>query len=133
MYVRVRGRRVRLYRASCRALRTSQFGKYNLVVQVVRLKVLADFVRRHANAKGLLEEWLARVERADWRTPADLKADFPAASFLGQNRVVFNIKGNAFRLLAIISLPDNALSIHWIGTHAGYSKQDFRRPLEEDS
>ena len=55
---------------------------------------IEDFSRKHADAKEALERWSSILADAQWKTHADLKADFPSADFVGNNRYVFNIKGN---------------------------------------
>ena len=68
--------------------------------------------------------WLAIVGRAQWRTPADVKASYPKASILKGGRAVFNIKGNDYRLIASVQYQAGALAIQFFGTHAEYDKVD---------
>ena len=63
------------------------------------------FWERHADAKEPLFAWFREVEKEDWDTPAKVKERYPNASILGDNRVVFNIKGNAYRLVVKINYP----------------------------
>lgn len=65
--------------------------------------------------------------RADWRTPADVKRAYSNASIIDDERVVFNIKGNAYRLVAAIDYVRQTLFIKWIGAHAEYDKIDVRK------
>lgn len=64
--------------------------------------------------------------RAQWRTMQDIKNDFPAASFVGENRVVFNVGGNNFRLVVVALLQIGTLYIRFVGTHAEYDKIDVK-------
>jgi len=66
--------------------------------------------------------WLAIVGRAQWRTPAEVKASYPKASILKGSRVVFNIKGNDYRLIAGVQYQAGALAIRFFGTHSEYDK-----------
>ena len=76
--------------------------------------------RRRADAKRALEDWYAQVSRADWATPADVKAQYGDARILKGNRAVFNICGNKYRLVAKMNYPYRVLYIRFIGTHAQY-------------
>jgi mRNA interferase HigB len=64
------------------------------------------------------------VDRAQWRTPDDVKASYPKASILKGSRVVFNIKGNDYRLIASVQYQARVLAIRFFGTHAEYDKTD---------
>jgi mRNA interferase HigB len=64
-------------------------------VRIIALKILRDFWGRHPRAEGPLREWYAFVARAQWRSTSDIKKDFASASFVGKNRIVFNIGGNS--------------------------------------
>jgi len=72
----------------------------------------------YADAKGPLEAWHTEARKAQWRTPQDIKAQFRQASILKNNRVVFNIGGNKYRLVAAVDYQRQALFIRFIGTHA---------------
>lgn len=70
---------------------------------------------------------------AEWQSPSDIKRDFPAVSFLPENRVIFNIKGNSFRLVCVAYYLKHSLSVLWIGTHAEYSRIRVISLTEEES
>jgi mRNA interferase HigB len=93
-------------------------------VRIIKVLPLAEFWRDHADAEGPLKAWIAFVRLAEWRSPNDLKADFPAASVLGNNRVVFNIKGNDYRLIVAVLYHSQSVLIKFIGTHAEYDRVD---------
>jgi mRNA interferase HigB len=84
---------------------------------------LNDFAGAHADIRSTLEAWICEVEAAQWRGPADIKARYPSASFLSDNRVIFNIKGNNYRIETKVSYEVNVVLVTWIGTHAEYSKR----------
>jgi mRNA interferase HigB len=70
------------------------------------------------------EAWLAIAEAADWVTPEDVKRSHPKASILKAGRVVFNIKANDFRLVALVQYQAGVLTIRFFGTHDEYDKID---------
>lgn len=93
-------------------------------MRVIARKALRDFWGKHPDAEQPLKEWFAVAVKATWRTPAQIKAVYRNASFLANNRVVFNIKGNDFRLVAAIKYTHGILYIRFIGTHAAYNRID---------
>jgi mRNA interferase HigB len=89
------------------------------------LPLLEKFKRKHADVRGSLDVWRAEVEAAEWKGPQDIKNRYASASFLGENRVIFNIKGNTYRLVIKVKYVKETVVIEWIGTHAEYDKQKF--------
>ena len=75
-------------------------------------------------ARSQYEAWLDIVTRANWRNPEDIKASYPKASILKFSRVVFNIKGNDYRLVAAVQYRAGVLAIRFFGTHAEYDRID---------
>jgi mRNA interferase HigB len=94
-------------------------------MRLVGKQQLDDFARRHAEIRPPLDAWILEVEEADWDGPVDIKARFPSASFLSENRVIFNIKGNKYRLATKVSYEVKVVLVKWVGTHAEYSKKGF--------
>ena len=70
--------------------------------------------------------WFADVRRANWRGPQDIKTTYPNASILDNERVVFNISGNRYRVIVVVRYTMHNVYIRFIGTHAAYSKIDAR-------
>jgi len=97
---------------------------------VVGTQTIEDYLRRHASHKGIkaarsqYDAWLAIVDRANWRNPEDVKRSHPKASILKGGRVVFNIKGNDYRLIATVNYQAGVLAIRFFGTHAEYDQID---------
>lgn len=85
-------------------------------------RTLLDFWEKHPDALSPLSAWYAESVKAQWLTPQDIKAQYATASILGDNRVVFNIGGNKYRLIVKINYPYGTLYIRFIGTHAEYDK-----------
>jgi len=92
---------------------------------LVGKRVLSDFSRRHASGRDAIAAWVAEVEAASWRSPVDLKARFGSASLIGNDRVVFNLKGNRFRLDVQVNYSSQIVLVRRIGTHAEYDSWTF--------
>lgn len=86
---------------------------------------LAKFGEKHANAKKALNVWFDEVSRASWQSSQDIKVQYRSADFLSDNCVIFNIKGNHYRLVIKVKYQHGIAIIEWIGTHAEYDKQKF--------
>ena len=97
---------------------------YNGRMRIISRKALRDSWEKHPDARQPLQAWYADVKHADWKSPSDIKAAYRNASFLANNRVVFNIKGNDYRLIASVQYQAGALAIRFFGTHAEYDKID---------
>jgi mRNA interferase HigB len=76
--------------------------------------------------KSALDAWFHEVLQGDWKTPADVLKAYANASIVGPDRVVFNIKGNDYRLLVAIDYRRQIVFIKWLGTHADYDKIDVK-------
>lgn len=94
-------------------------------MQLLGLFKLEDFKRKHADSRGPLDVWRVDVEKARWSGPQDVKNRYPTASFLTDNRVIFNIKGNSFRLVVKAKYQNGIVLVEWVGTHAEYDKKKF--------
>jgi mRNA interferase HigB len=76
--------------------------------------------------KAALDAWFQEVERAEWCHPADVKTSYATASILSNERIVFNIKGNDYRLVTAVDYRRHTVFIKWIGSHAAYDQIDAR-------
>jgi mRNA interferase HigB len=94
-------------------------------VTVLGRQAIEDFSIRFPDSKGALAAWLLEAEEATWRTPHDIKNRFAYASFMRGNRVVFNIRGNNYRLDAKIEYKSQIVLIKRIGTHEEYDDWEF--------
>lgn len=94
-------------------------------MNVISRKTIDQFTRKHADAKGPLLAWYRETIHASWDGPADIKDRYPSVSFLSNNIVIFNIKGNRYRLAVQVAYNTKIVMIRWIGTHAEYDKQSF--------
>ncbi len=87
---------------------------------------MAEFSLKHAQAKIPLLNWYAIVKIASWNGLSDIKNDFNSVDYVGNNRYVFNIKGNDFRIVVIIIFISNKIYIRFIGTHDEYNNVDVK-------
>ena len=94
-------------------------------MKLLGLPVLEKFKQSHADARGPLDAWRALVERETWRTTHDIRQRYGSADFLPENRVIFNIKGNHYRLVIKVQYRNGLVLVEWVGTHAEYSKKVF--------
>jgi mRNA interferase HigB len=88
---------------------------------------LDRFCAKHADARRWVENWLSSAETARWLSPHDIRDRYPAASFLGNSVVVFNVKGNAYRLEVSVAYTTGIVAIEWVGTHREYDERNKRR------
>ena len=100
-------------------------------MRVIARGTLDGFVRNRVRAKvekqlvkQQLDAWYAEVSKAEWKNSAELKAQFSSASIISAERVVFNIKGNDYRLVAAITYRHQGMMIKWLGSHEEYDKID---------
>jgi len=93
-------------------------------MRIIAKKALREFWLRHPNAEEPLLAWYREVEQEDWDTPAKVKVKYRSASIVGGNRVVFNIKGNDYRLVVRINYAYRVVYIRFVGTHAEYDRID---------
>ena len=100
-------------------------------MRIIARKTLRDFVdslRGSADQKAVKsarDSWFHEVQNSQWRTPADVIRSYATASIV-RDRVVFNIKGNAYRLIVAVDYRSQIVFIKWLGTHAQYDKIDVR-------
>ncbi|HEX4029050.1 MAG TPA: type II toxin-antitoxin system HigB family toxin [Terracidiphilus sp.] len=107
--------------------------EYTRQVRIIARGTLNGFVRNRVErrlrkfVKDHLDSWHAMVSRAAWKNSAELKAQFGAASIVSAERVVFNIKGNEFRLVAAVDYGHGIILILWLGTHREYDRIDVTK------
>lgn len=78
---------------------------------------LTKFSQKHADVKKALEAWFSEASKADWKTPQDIKNRYRSADFLADNKVIFNVKGNHYRLVVKVRYQNGIAVIEWVGTH----------------
>ena len=95
-------------------------------MRIVSHRKLVEFYcsEGHRDAQSALERWYDIVERAQWKNLSDIKVDFPATDYVGNQHYVFNIKGNKYRLIVVIKFTIGHIFIRFVGTHNEYEKID---------
>jgi mRNA interferase HigB len=94
------------------------------MVRIIARKHLINFWRIHPYAEQPLKAWYDEVSHLTWKKPQDIKNQYRSASFVAHNRVVFNIKGNAYRLVVAVAYSFGAVYVKFIGSHAAYDRID---------
>ena len=92
-------------------------------MQIIALRTLRRFWERHPQAETPIRIWYALVSRAIWNGPAEVKAEFGAAvDFVGDNRIIFDLAGNRYRLVVHVAYRYRRVLVKFIGTHAEYDR-----------
>ena len=91
-------------------------------MRVIAKKALVLFYTEHTDAKIALEEWNEKAEEAEWENFAQVKQTFRTADLVGNNRIVFSIRGNQYRLVALVLFKAKMVYIRFIGTHKDYTR-----------
>ena len=95
-------------------------------MRIIKVFYLQEFAKRHADVLAPLSQWAQDCRRAAWRTIADVKAYARSADYVGNQRWVFNIGGNKYRLVVAICFRTGYVLVKFIGTHAQYDKIDVQ-------
>src|SRR5688572_24711901 len=91
-------------------------------MRVLSRKTLRQFWDKHPDAREPLQAWYADVKHAHWKRPSDIKATYQTASFISNNRIVFNIKGNKYRIIVVVEYRFGIVFIRFIGTRQEYDR-----------
>ena len=103
------------------------FWDYTRAMRVIALRTIKKFIeskREYADSREPALAWYRQVLRADWASPAEVKRDIGNASILKDGRIIFNIAGNKYRIVARINYPYRVVYIRFVGTHGQYDKID---------
>lgn len=107
-------------------------------MRIIARRALREYVASCAGQKdqralsGALDAWFHEVSRARWSGPADVKRHYATASLVGADRIVFNIKGNSYRLVIAVDYDKGIVWIKWIGPHRDYDRLDVAQVEHED-
>jgi mRNA interferase HigB len=93
-------------------------------MRIIALKILREFWEDHPSARQPLQAWYEDAKHALWQSPSDIKATYRNASIVANNRVVFNIEGNDYRLIVAVNYRFGIAYIRFIGTHTEYDRFD---------
>ena len=94
---------------------------------IIKQKTLHTYQLKYPAAGIAISEWALKTEIADWANFSEVKSVFGSTDYVGDNRYVFNIKGNRYRLIAMIFFSVRTVYIRWFGTHAEYDKIDVQK------
>ena len=93
-------------------------------MRVIGTDKINKFMQKHADSKDWLKAWLAETRSGEWQSPNDIKTRYNSASFLSNNRVIFNVKGHNHRMEVQVSYKNKIVVIKRLGTHAEYDRWD---------
>ena len=93
-------------------------------MRVIRTDKMGEFIRKHADSKDWLKVWLAEARSGEWQSPNDIKSRYNSASILDDNRVIFDVRGNNYRMEVQVSYKNKIIVIKRLGTHAEYDRWD---------
>lgn len=93
-------------------------------MRIIARRTLREFWEVHPDAEQPLKAWFVEASKSQWQSPNDIKQTYRNASIVGNNRVVFNIKGNDYRLIVHVRYDIGIVFIRFIGTHREYDKVD---------
>lgn len=96
-------------------------------MKIIGRDLLDVFCSKHADARSWIEAWLLEVSGMSWATPRDIRDRYATASFLAGNQVVFNVRGNNYRLEVHVAYRNGIVTVQWIGTHREYDERNRRR------
>lgn len=102
----------------------SIFALNKQAMRIISFSAIREYVKKHSDADIPLRDWYKKTEKADWTCFADIKHTFNSADYVGNDRFVFNIKGNDYRLVAIVLFAAKKVFIRFIGTHREYDDKD---------
>lgn len=94
-------------------------------MKILGQAILYEFCKSHADCATQIFAWIAEAKEAEWKTPSDIKARYVNTSFLADNRIIFNIKGNKYRLDTKVYYQRQIIIVKRIGTHGEYNKWIF--------
>src|SRR5690349_604681 len=110
---------------------------YSTFMRIIARRTLREFVASRAGhrdqpaLKAALDAWFDEARKAQWKSTADIKRLYATASIVTSDRIVFNIKGNSYRLVAAVDFEKSIVWIKWIGTHGDYDRIDVTKVQHE--
>lgn len=96
-------------------------------MRIVTFKRIKEFALSHSDSEVALKDWYYKTKNSEWQNLNEMKQTFSSVDYVGNNRFVFNIKGNNYRLVAIVIFASQKVYIRFIGTHADYDKIDVSK------
>jgi mRNA interferase HigB len=96
-------------------------------MKIAGRNLLVGFCAKYTDARPWIENWISDAEAAKWAKPQDIKERYASASFLAGNTVIFNVKGNEYRLEVTCAYLVGVVVVKWVGTHANYDERNRKR------
>jgi len=93
-------------------------------MQIINKELIERYIRKNIYSANAVNRWVEIMEQLTFSNPNDLKSVFPSVDYVGKSRYVFNIKGNDYRLVAVVLFAMGTVTVCFIGTHAEYDKVD---------
>ena len=93
-------------------------------MRIISRRRLVEFWEIHPDAEQPLRAWYSEARKASWNSPMEIKAIYRSVSILPNNRVVFDVKGNSYRLVVVVEYSQEKMFIRFVGTHAEYDRID---------
>lgn len=93
-------------------------------MRIISAGTLRQFAEKHPDLKKTMNIWIDLVEKADWKSPAEIRRLFNTADFLADNRVIFDLGGNKYRMVCVVKYPYRIVYVRFIGTHKAYDRID---------
>lgn len=93
-------------------------------MRIISRKRLVEFWAKHPDAEQPLRAWYTEAKKASWQSPGEVKSLYRNVSLIGNQRLVFNIKGNDYRLVVLVDYRQSKIFIRFIGTHREYDRID---------
>lgn len=92
-------------------------------MRIIGLGRLHAFCADHADCRTWIANWISDIKKSQWKTTHEIKQRYPSVSFLANQMVIFNVRGNGYRLETQIALGVGTIVVLWIGTHAAYTRR----------
>jgi len=96
-------------------------------MHIISRLMLVKFWKKHPDAETPLRIWFKRVEHGKWKNISELKAEFPTADYVGNDRIIFDISGNKYRIIVLVFFKGQKMYLRFVGTHAEYDKKDAKK------
>lgn len=95
-------------------------------MRIITFAAIREFIATHPDSEQPLRDWYSKTKKSDWSSFGDIKEVFNSVDYVGNDRYVFNIKGNTYRLVVIVIFTVKKVYIRFIGTHSAYDKIDCK-------
>ena len=99
-------------------------------MQILNKELIEKYIKKNVSSANAINRWVEQMEQLTFSNPNELKSIFPSVDYIGKSRYVFNIKGNDYRLVAVVLFTMDVITVCFIGTHAEYDKIDCLTVLQ---